>query len=222
MIKLIMLFILLNISLFARTNPFESDTFVAKMETKTNTQAIEKKEIIQNVDDGNRTVKVEQQVSKLPKIVKMDKVLITKPLKVKKDVKLSKKEIEKICKVENKKQMKKKKIISKVNHFTPSTFKVLPFVTIDVDKEDLKITSRSKYPIINYYTIKNENKLVFNFSAKVNFYTRYKKLDAPKFKSYAVGNHKDENFFRVVIVVEKNIKNYEVIIKNNTAKIIYK
>ena len=222
MIKLIMLFALINISLFARTNPFESDTLPNDIEVNTNIEPIVKKEVLQNADDGNRTVKVEHEVPQLPKIIKKEKVLITKPLKVKKDIKLSKKEIEKICKIQNKKVIKKNKKLIKVKSFTPTTYKVYPFLTIDVNSKDLKITTRKRYPIIKYYTIKSENKLVFNFDAKIHFNTRYKKLHSPKFTSYALGNHRDKHLFRVVIVTKKDIKNYEVIIKNNIAQIIYK
>ena len=219
MIKLIMLFIFLNISLFARTNPFESNTLTANIETKTNNEISVKQEVLENEDDGNRTVKVEHEVSQLSE---KEKIIISKPLEEKKEIKLSKKEIEKICQVENKKTMEKKKKLKKVKSFTPTTYKVYPFLTIDVDSKNLTITTRKRYPIIKYYTIKSENKLVFNFDAKIHFNTRYKKLHSPKFTSYALGNHRDKHLFRVVIVTKKDIKNYEVIIKNNIAKIIYK
>jgi len=213
MIKLFTLFILLNISLFARVNPFET---LKPLSPTVDKNITNDKKILMNKDDGLRTVKVEAEDN----ITKEEpKILINKPLKPKK---LSKEEIEKICKVEKPKMVVKKKKIIKAKIFTPTTYKLYKFLKIDVNYKDLTITTRKRYPIIKYYTIKSENKLVFNFDAKIHFSTRYKKFNSPKFKSYALGNHREENFFRVVIVTKKDIKNYEVTIKNNIAKIKYK
>ena len=44
----------------------------------------------------------------------------------------------------------------------------------------------------------------------------------PKFKSYLIGNHKKNGFFRVTITLEHDLKDYEITIKNNKASIKYK
>ena len=245
MIKLLTILVLISLSLFARLNPFEADENYKTNVQKNETIITEKlkpmtiKKPLQTVDDGKRTVKVEgtetkkvlfKTVEKIKTVVK-EKIVKAKPTKA---------EIEALCKVEPKVIIKKdikkeeinpiyikektkviKHLSMKNDEFVPTTYKILPFVTIDTDFNDLKITSRQKYNIVTYHVLKDKNKIAFDFLADVWFYTRYKELDAPHFEAYTLGNHKKQRFFRVSISLKENVDKYKVLINNNIATIRY-
>jgi hypothetical protein len=219
MTKLFTLTLLISISLFARINPFETDP--AYVQEAKIVKPIPIKTPLNNSDDGTRTIKINAK-----KVIK-DKIAIKKIINksIKKPKKLTKEQLAKLCKVEPSNKLLKKGThkMKKVKEvFTPATYKVLPFVKIEVNHNDIKITSREKYEIINYINLVKQKKIAFDFLADTNFYTKYKKLKSPKFRSYRVGNHKEEHFFRVTIDLIKDVKKYKIFIKNNVAKIVYK
>jgi len=250
MIKILTLSILISVSLFARLNPFEADeNFKPTVETKETTVTQKLKpipitEVLNTDDDGKRTVKVEGTGTKnvliknvvKTKVVVKEKIVKTKP---------TKEEIEALCKVEPKTVQKvvinqtvKKEEINPIyikeqtkiirhrnmknDEFVPTTYKILPFITIDTDFNSLKVSSRPNYNIVTYHVLKEKNKIAFDFLADVWFYTRYKKLDAPHFDAYTLGNHKQQKYFRVTITLKENIKNYKILLNNNIATITYK
>jgi len=243
MIKIVNLALILTVSLYGRLNPFETEVVNTPKNVEIQESVIVKKlepiavkEPLKSIDDGERTVKLEGTDTSKILIKKVVKKEIIEKQKIVK-IKPTKKEIEAICKVLPKKEIKDKEIInpiyikektkvirhkiSKNDDFVPTTYKILPFVTIDTDFEHLKITSRPKYNIVTYHVLKEKNKIAFDFLADVWFYTRYKKLDAPYFDSYTLGNHKNKKFFRVTISLKENVKNYRVQINNHIAKIIH-
>jgi len=243
MIKILIIAVIINVSLFARLNPFEPDTnydSTVKIKETTiqkNQNPIPIKQPLLSKDDGKRTVKVDGTKKVLLKRVVKTKIIIKEKI-VK--VKPTKEELKALCKVEKKapavlitkkeinpiiikEQTKVIKHYNKKSHgVIPRTYKILPFVSIDTDYNSLKVTSRPQYHIITYHVLKTKRKVAFDFSADVWFYTRYKNLTGSKFKAYTVGNHKKKGFFRVTIDLKQNIKNYTVTIKNNIAKIKYK
>ena len=246
MIKILTLILLVTVSLFGRLNPFEADENY-KTDTQTNETIITEKvkpipvvKPLKTIDDGKRTVKVEGTQTKkvLIKTVKKTKVVIKEKI-VK--VKPTKEELEALCKVEAKtivkKDLKKESInpiyireqtevikhnTMKSDEFVPTTYKILPFITIDTDFNSLTISSRPKYSIVTYHVLKEKNKIAFDFLADVWFYTRYKKLDAPHFDAYTLGNHKSQKFFRVSITLKEDITKYKVMLNNNIATITYR
>jgi len=226
MIKLLLI-IAITINLFARLNPFEP-VFDKNNTKKSDTEVLKPIKVakkIHTADDGDRTVKIMpiSTVTKKPKQIVMIKEKIIEKIVPQK---LTKKELEKQCKVIKKVTpiiVKPKKLVKKVKKkFIPKTYKVLPFLTIISNKNNLIIKTRNKYKLIRYYDEANERKFVFDFKGKVLNYTKRKNLFAPYFKSYVVGNHAEDNFFRVVIKVKKATNRYKVSMKNNIATIYYK
>jgi len=230
MIKIFTLSTLIAISLFSRVNPIEADESMIKNKVEINEVQLKPIPIekpLENKDDGKRSVKVEAGETKKVKInmlVQVDKT---------KKIELTKEEIAAQCAINDNKNkilktdsnssmiikpvVKIKKIVKK--EFVPASYKILPFITIDVDFNNLKITSRKKYNIVTYHNLKDDKKIAFDFLADVRFYTRYKKLDAPNFKSYLIGNHKERGFFRVAITLEHSVKDYNIVINNNMVTI---
>jgi len=227
MIKIFTLSIFITVSLFARVNPFEADESMMKNDVEMNTAQLKPIPItkpLNNEDDGIRSVKVQSAV--MPKVVMPKDTNISKVIKKQ----LTKEEIAAQCAIDEKnkkmiadknstKMIKTKIETNTNNEFVSTTYKILPFIKIDVDLDNLKITSRDKYNIVTYHNLKDENKIAFDFLADVWFYTRYKKLDAPNFKSYLIGNHKESGFFRVAITLEHPVKDYNIIINNNMVTI---
>jgi len=245
MIKILIIAVMLNITLFARLNPFEPDTnydSTVKIKETTiqeNQNPIPIKEPLVTKDDGKRTVKVEGNSTKKVLLKRVEKTKIIIKEKIVK-VKPTKEELKALCKVEKKapvvlivkkeinpifikEQTKVIKHYNKKSHgVIPRTYKILPFITIDTDYNSLKVTSRPRYHIITYHVLKSKRKVAFDFSADVRFYTRYKNLTGSKFKSYTIGNHKRKGFFRVTVDLKQDIENYTITIKNNIATIKYK
>lgn len=97
------------------------------------------------------------------------------------------------------------------------TLNILPF--LDIVYSNNKIDLKSNYNVSKKFSLPKENKLIVDYKAKVNFYTKREDLDSQNFKKIAVGNHKKNGFFRVVIQLDKNPSNYEVSYKNNLISI---
>ncbi|MCK5293091.1 MAG: AMIN domain-containing protein [Arcobacteraceae bacterium] len=231
MIKLLLITTLVTISLFARLNPFEP---VLNKNDLNNTKSIKSEPIqiskpVKSIDDGLRTVKITSHDGEnRSKQIVMTKVKIVEKIVEKK---LTKKQLLEQCKTIEKDISKivvkpkvklKPKPKTKPKKFVAKTYKVLPFLTINSNKNNIVIKTRKKYKLIRYYIEQGERKFVFDFKGKVLTYTKYKNLNAPFFKSYVVGNHPEDNYFRVVITVKKTVNKYKVSMKNNIATITYK
>lgn len=89
-----------------------------------------------------------------------------------------------------------------------TTKTILPFLTLNYDNKQL--TLESKYNVIKKFTIDKENKLIIDYKAKVNFYTKREKLKSKNYNKITVGNHKNERYFRVVIQLEEKPSKYIV------------
>jgi len=95
---------------------------------------------------------------------------------------------------------------------------ILPFVKIEYDND--KIDIHSKYKVTKKITLPGKKKIVLDYSAKENFYTKRANLDSTNFPKIAIGNHKKEKFFRVVIELSEVPENYEVTYDNDMVSII--
>jgi hypothetical protein len=219
--KILLISLVAVVGLFGRLNPFEpvaNDTNQTKK-----LRPIQVSAPVKSIDDGNRTVKIMPHGSQKPKPTVIIKEKIV-------EKKLTKEQLVRECKslkiipkpIKKKIIVKKPKPKPKPKKFVPHTYKVLPFLTINSNKNNISIKTRKRYKLIRYYIEPNEKKFVFDFKAKVKTYTKHKNLKAPYFRSYIVGNHPENNYFRVVIVTKKSTKKYKVSMKNNIAVIKYK
>lgn len=180
------------VSLTARENPFENDFNVTGLNEQT--------EMIEDVNNSTFDEKIDT-IDDRPMIENRDMGMMD----------------------DSRRMIENKSMDYDDDKFVPALYRVLPFVTIDVGYKSLKIKSRPKYKIIRYITLENENKVAFDFFAPIvtMAYTRYKRFNAPHFKSYIVGLHKKDGYFRVTIVLKHQFKKYDISLKNNIATIKY-
>ena len=134
--------------------------------------------------------------------------------KVSKSKKYSKKKISK-SKVASSKKAQKKSIKA-------IRYNILPLLTIDLLDKNLTIKTTNNHKLIRYYEDKNENKFVFDFQANLGIPTANENLSSSYYKSYTVGNHPEDGYFRVVILASQSVSNYKVMIKNNIGTITHK
>jgi len=217
--KILLFFIVLIVSLQARLDPFEP-VIIKKVEKKSYKPY---KVIYYSPDDKGRTVKL------IPETENKHKKYNSKKIKILKNnciINKKNKNFKNLKNINKTKKTKSKVVkIKKFKEFIPVTYKVLPFITIDIGKKYISAISRPKYKVLRYYFLKDEKKVVFDFRAKVDMRTRYKIIENhPFFKAYKIGNHPDlkDYFFRVVIELKKSIDNFKVIINQNKATLIYK
>lgn len=85
---------------------------------------------------------------------------------------------------------------------------VLPFIKIEYTNE--KFSIHSKYKVFKKFTLPNKNKIILDFYANENFYTKRVDLNSTNFTKMTVGNHKKDKFFRVVLELSDTPQNYEV------------
>jgi len=95
---------------------------------------------------------------------------------------------------------------------------ILPFVKIEYDNDKIDIIS--KYKISKKITLPDKHKLVLDFNAKENFYTKRLDLESTNFKKIAVGNHKNENFFRIVVELASVPEDYQVTYDDSKVSIV--
>ena len=113
------------------------------------------------------------------------------------------------CSVE--KHVEKRVVVVKKKSNCKNVYKFMPlkFVNIDLKDDFIKINVAKKYKLINSIISDDNTKFVYDFKGKVTFYTIRKKLCSEYFDSFALGTHLEDNFFRVVIKVKKDIKEYK-------------
>jgi hypothetical protein len=215
--RLLLLLIICISFAFARLNPFEpvSSPNIAIPSDTLEPIPVDGK--IMSADDGNRTVKImsdEPKKAVEPKVIVKEKII---EKIIVKDINTT--TISKGGMIENeipkKVEVKKPTLIEKC-------YKVLPFLTIDLQKNKLDIDARDKYKIIKVYTIPIQNKIVIDFAGAVKHYTKSGTFTSPLFKSYKVGNHPEKGFFRVVITTKHNPEKYMPLINKNKVTISYK
>ena len=95
---------------------------------------------------------------------------------------------------------------------------ILPFVKIEYDND--KIDIFSKYKVTKKITLPGKKKIILDYMAKENFYTKRETLESTNFPKIAVGNHKKDKFFRVVVELAEIPENYEVTYDDKMVSII--
>ncbi len=102
-------------------------------------------------------------------------------------------------------------------------YNLLPFILVSTSKDSFMVKIKDKYKLINQDINIQDKKLVFDFKGKTNFYTKREKLCHKYFKSFAIGCHRDKNYFRVVLDLKEDVLKYQDKIdnENNTIVIEY-
>lgn len=93
------------------------------------------------------------------------------------------------------------------------TKELLPFIKVEYN--DNKLIIHTDYAISKKFAIDKENKIIVDYKAKENFYTKRDSLESKSFKKIAVGNHKKENYFRVVVQLNSKPSNFNVSYQDN-------
>jgi hypothetical protein len=230
--------LVLAFNLNARENPFEAtnayEEEVARIieqneidQNSINESAYiqEMEEKMSNVTDDNQNKnKVEEAIKKLTPALKVEKTYTKKEVKklIQKAQVQSENKVKKILK----KELEKKEIVepTQVVYVKPRTdiieedsatkTKIL-LDFIKVEYNDNKLILHTKDLVSKKFNIDKENKLIIDYKAKKNFYTKREDLDSKNFKKIAVGNHKEEKFYRVVILLSKKPSNYKVEYKDD-------
>ncbi|MGA1941118.1 AMIN domain-containing protein [Arcobacter sp. YIC-310] len=231
--------LILAVSLEARENPF--DTTAAYEEEAARIIELNEESLYNpSEEDYAQRMQEKLAVEGENKNIVEKQVNIIAPEKKempKKETKYSKDEVEKLIKKAQKQtEYKTKKLIEKKLEQTKviepkqvvfvkpradveaveETFKeikILPFLKLQYSDEELNI--HTDYKVSKKFSIKKENKLIIDYKANVNFYTKREDLNSKNFKKVAVGNHKKDGFFRVVIELNKAPSSYKVDYKNN-------
>ena len=177
--------------------------------------------------EGENKNEVEKQIEKIAPMMQE---------KPKQEPKYSKDEVEKLIKkAQRQAEYKTKKLIEKKLEETKKAepkqvvfvkprpdvvvedmtkeLQILPFVKLEYSDNDLMI--HTDYKVSKKFSISKENKLIIDYKANLNFYTKREILDSKNFKKVAIGNHKKNGFFRVVVELDKNPSSYKVDYKNN-------
>lgn len=106
------------------------------------------------------------------------------------------------------------KVSSDLTNQEKETFKILPFVNVEVVNDKLIIKVNKKYKLLNQDILKEQKKLLFDFQGNVSFYTVRKSINHKDFKSFAIGTHRQNNFFRVVVDLPENLVKYKEVINS--------
>ncbi len=88
-------------------------------------------------------------------------------------------------------------------------YNLLSFVKINIINNILNI--KTKYKLKKAFILEEENKIVFDFDGKMNFYTKRQVLSSHEdFEKIAIGAHPEDDFFRVVIQTKPCVCDYDV------------
>lgn len=221
-ISLFTLLLILSTSLVARENPFEptnayeeESARIIEMNEVDENYAVEfqqEQEYINTVYEKMNKVQKEEMPKKVVKPKPTPKAALTEA-KVKKLIKKAQKETEAKTRTIVKRVTNAPKEIKQVVYVKPRLDvtiekEILPFVKIEFDNDQIDIYS--KYKVTKKLTLPGKKKIILDYAAKENFYTKRATLDSTSFLKIAIGNHKKDKFFRVVIELSEMPENYEV------------
>lgn len=204
LMSLSILSISLSLSLFARENPFEPTD-----------QFLEQKSSIINANEQAKQKKEQAQKDKIARELeeqKMAEMIIAE--------KMMKQKKQETTVENNQKQVETTKQQTPYIPSIVENFKVLPFVKIQIENDILTLKVDPKYPLLNQDILKPSKKFLFDFRGNVSFYTIRKDIVSEDYESFAVGTHREKNFFRVVINLNDEMINYTETIDSKTGTII--
>lgn len=203
--KILLTFLFLAFTLFARENPFETTkTFEEKKQEYLKQIELEK----QAQKEAELAIKKEKELQELAKKLQKEK--------------LQKKKLQELALKEQAKREALQKEELKKKEQNAIKYNPLNFVKFKVYESSLVIYIDQSYKLINTDILKPVNKFLFDFKADASFYTKRKVLNShPFYKSIVVGNHPKKGFFRVVIETNGDISSYkeDIKIENGTITI---
>lgn len=237
--------VVLSLSLSARENPFtatnayeEEAARIIELNEVDETaygeeqfvqQMQEEMAMTKELPQGENKNKVKEAVKKLMPALKDEKVYSQK--EVKKLIKKAQKQSEAKTKKLIKNELEKTQMIEpqqvvfvkprpdvEIEEEIMKTKKVLPFM--DIEYSDDKLIIHTKYKVSKKFTLDKGSKIIIDYKAKLNFYTKRESLDSSNYKKVAIGNHKKNGFFRVVVELNSKPSNFKVNYKNNLISII--
>ena len=224
------LLLILSTSLMARENPFaptnayeEEAARIVEMNEAEEDYDVEFQQEQQSVNTMYEKMNKVEDVEPKKKVIPKVKPALTEE-KVKKMIKKAQKETEAKTKTIVKKVIvTEPKELQQVVYVKPrldvvSEKEILPFVKIEYDNE--KIDIFSQYKVTKKITLPGKKKIILDYTAKENFYTKREDLDSTSFPKITVGNHKKEKFFRVVVELSEMPENYEVTYDDKMVSII--
>lgn len=194
-------------------NPSEED-YAQRMQEKLAVEGENKNEVekqIEKIVPMMEKPKIEQKYSKdeVEKLIKKAQQQTENKTK-----KLIEKKLEETKKIEPKQVVfVKPRADVEVVENTTKELQILPFVKLEYSDTELMI--HTDYKVSKKFSINKENKLIIDYKANVNFYTKREDLESVNFKKIAIGNHKKNGFFRVVVELNKKPSSYKVDYKDN-------
>ncbi|PPK61774.1 AMIN domain-containing protein [Malaciobacter marinus] len=226
-ISLFIALLILSSSLSARENPFETtqayneevarlmeikESYPDEFENQEKIYIEEIQEKMKTNSINKDTKSVEKKANKKASELTEDKIkkLITQAQE--KTVNETKKFVQEL-----KKQEKEEIIYVKPRTDVSFEKELLPFLKFEYTNVKLQINT--KYDVFKKFTLPNQNKIILDFHAKENFYTKREDLNSTNFTRITVGNHKKDKFFRVVVELTDTPDNYEVTYTNGQVTI---
>lgn len=227
--------VVLSLNLWARENPFEATNayeeeharIVESNETSIK-ESMQEEQYIQEMQKKMQATeeinKVEEAVNKIvPMLEEKPKEKIYTKEEVDSLIQKTKKQTEYKTKQIVKKELEKSKAVepTQIVYVKPRldvveeelvTKELLPFIKIQYNDDKLIIVT--DHDISKKFTLDRENKIIVDYKAKLNFYTKRDFLNTKNFKKIAVGNHKKEKYFRVVIELNSKPSNFDVSYKD--------
>lgn len=189
---------LLSVNLNARMNPFEpTDTFVEQQKVYEMKLKQEEQKKIELEQQRKLAILAQQEAQE-----KADELHLQQ---------------EREIQLEKQKKLQKKK--EAVTLPPKDSYEILPFINIKVSDNQLEIFIDKRYKLINQDILEDQKKFLFDFGATESFYTIRKNLKSKNFKSFAVGTHLEQNFFRVVVELNDIVSKYKEDINSNTSYI---
>ena len=223
------LLFILSVSLIARENPFEpTNAYEEEAARMIEINEVEEDYEVEFQQEQQYVNTMYEKMNKPEPEAKME--MAPKPMK---KPELTEEKVKKMIK-EAQKKVKPKTIIKKVIVEKPkepqqvvyvkprldvtTETELLPFVKVEYDND--KIDIHSKYKVTKKITLPGKKKIVLDYNAKENFYTKRANLDSTSFPKIAVGNHKKDKFFRIVVELTEMPENYEVTYDDDMVSII--
>jgi hypothetical protein len=222
------LLLIFSTSLIARDNPFEStNAYEEEAARMVEINEVEEDYAVEYQQEQNYVNEMYEKMNnpneEKSKKAKKAKETITKD-EIKKLIKeAQKKTVKQTKKIVEKAVKEKPKEVQQVVYVKPRVDvsyekEILPFVKIEYNNDKIDIVS--KYKVSKRLTLPGEKKIILDFDAKENFYTKREKLKSSNFLKIAVGNHKKDNFFRIVLELSEKPENYEVSYDNDMVTIV--
>ncbi|WP_419771173.1 MAG: AMIN domain-containing protein [Candidatus Marinarcus sp.] len=205
---LVTLFVIVTNNVNARENPFEP----------TKTYKDEMARVMEIEEDYPAEFQAKKDDSQYEK---MTPVPVVEPVKEEVKAPVVKKEV--VAKKEVVKKVPSEKVVyvplRQKMYTKQAVISLLPGVELRFEGKDLEI--KSKYEVFQKFDINDENKIILDFRATTSFYTVRKDLNSQYFSKIIIGNHQDENFFRIVLKLPASPKDYKVTYNEDLVNVVF-